>query len=74
MLFSSTVRNRTGRFQVQQLEDRIAMAADAFEPNETANAAKDVGPGTTQLSLHTLLPPRDEDWFRIVANGPGTIT
>ncbi|MGL4462754.1 MAG: PPC domain-containing protein, partial [Planctomycetia bacterium] len=46
----------------------------AFEPNETANAAKDVGPGTTQLSLHTLLPPRDEDWFRIVANGPGTIT
>jgi hypothetical protein len=47
---------------------------DRFEPNETAQAATDLGKVTTNHLPKLSLPAGDNDWFRVTAASTGNVT
>ena len=58
---------------VEQLEKRLLLAGDLFEPNDTWTSATDLGEGNQRLSELTIHTPQDEDWFVWTAPSDGTL-
>ncbi|WP_404310488.1 PPC domain-containing protein [Neorhodopirellula lusitana] len=57
----------------QQLEARIALAADAFEPNDSMVGSIDIGAGPGQNLNELTIDNSNEDWFQFELLGPDAI-
>ena len=64
-------RRQSSLGSVEQLENRVLLAADAFEPNESRGTATDLGSSDQLLEDLTIEPTGDDDWFKFTAGRNG---
>ena len=58
---------------MEQLEQRLLLAGDQFEPNDTWVMATDLGSDSQTLLDLTIHDSKDEDWFAWTAPSSGTM-
>jgi subtilase family serine protease/regulation of enolase protein 1 (concanavalin A-like superfamily) len=59
--------------RLEQLEDRVLLAADVFEPNDTWDQAFDLVAGVQTHTGLTIHAPGNDDWYKWTAMANGTL-
>ena len=59
---------------LESLENRLLLAADLFEPNDSPAAASDFGVGDQIHDGLTIHASNNDDWYKWTASGNGTLT